>query len=202
VFCSKSGGRGASAKSLRTGTVACTGKQFCKLAVTETKDTWGDIPVEVRAAAEQHPGVTYQLTEPLAAHRLVIDALVERIRGAEGWRSSDEEEVVARRGTVYLVGAGPGDPGLLTVKARDLLVSCDAVVYDYLVNPEVLGLVPVRAQRVYVGKVGGGRQTPQTEINRLLVELARAGKRVVRLKGGGPFVRRGGPAARHAFTRS
>jgi uroporphyrin-III C-methyltransferase len=167
------------------------------------RHTRGDIPVEVRAAAGRHPGVTYQITEPLAAHRLVIDASVERIREAEGWaRSGDEETLspdvshVARRGTVYLVGAGPGDAGLLTVKARDLLKGCDAVVYDYLVNPEVLASVSGRAERVYVGKVGGGRQTPQPEINRLLVELARAGKRVVRLKGGDPFLfGRGGEEA-------
>src|SRR5215216_5656890 len=144
------------------------------------RHTRGDIPVEVRAAAENHPGVTYQITEPLAAHRLVIDASVERIREAEGWPTVDEGNAVspsvsqvARRGVVYLVGAGPGDPGLLTLKARDLLAGCDAVVYDYLVNPEVLGLVPTRAERVYVGKVGGGRQTPQSDINRMLVGLAR-----------------------------
>lgn len=159
------------------------------------RHTRGDIPVEVRAAAEQHAGVTYQITPPLAAHPLVIEASVERIRESEGWtRRADVAD--ARRGTVYLVGAGPGDPGLLTLKARDLLKSCDAVVYDYLINPEVLVSVSAHAERVYVGKVGGGRQTPQSEINRLLVELARAGKRVVRLKGGDPFLfGRGGEEA-------
>ena len=159
------------------------------------RHTRGDIPVEVRTAAAQHTGVTYQITEPLAAHHLVIEASVERIREAEGLRSRFEEEV-ARRGTVYLVGAGPGDPGLLTMKAHDLLKSCDALVYDYLVNPELLRCVSARAERVYVGKVGGGRQTPQTDINRLLVALAREGKRVVRLKGGDPFLfGRGGEEA-------
>ena len=70
------------------------------------------------------------------------------------------------------------------------------MVYDYLVNPEVLRLVPAGAARAYVGKVGGGRQTPQSEINCLLVELAREGKRVVRLKGGDPFLfGRGGEEA-------
>ena len=62
---------------------------------------------------------------------------------------------MAQRGTVYLVGAGPGDPGLLTVKARDLLCSCDLVIYDYLVSPEILQHVPVSAERIYAGKVGG-----------------------------------------------
>lgn len=168
------------------------------------RHTRGDIPVEVRAAAEQHQGVTFQITEPLSAHSLVIDASIERIREAEGWHGLVEEAEtathtfarVARRGTVYLVGAGPGEPGLLTVRALELLRGCDAVVYDYLVNPEVLAHVPARAERVYVGKVGGGRQTPQPEINRALVELARGGKSVVRLKGGDPFLfGRGGEEA-------
>ena len=62
-------------------------------------------------------------------------------------------------------GRGTGDPGLLTVKARDLLASCDLLVYDYLVNPEILQQVPQHAERIYAGKVGGGRQTSQAEIN-------------------------------------
>jgi uroporphyrin-III C-methyltransferase len=91
-------------------------------------------------------------------------------------------------GTVHLVGAGPGDPGLLTVKALALLESCDTLVYDYLVNPELLSHVQASAERIYVGKVGGGRHTPQRQINQLLIQQARAGKRVVRLKGGDPFL--------------
>ena len=160
------------------------------------RHTRGDIPVEVREAAGQHPGITYQITEPLAAHHLVIEASIERIRQTEGWNVKDSTESAARRGVVYLVGAGPGDPGLLTIKARDLLASCDVVIYDYLVNPELLRHVPAYAERIYVGKVGGGRQTPQDQINRILIEHARAGKRVVRLKGGDPFLfGRGGEEA-------
>jgi uroporphyrinogen III methyltransferase / synthase len=96
-------------------------------------------------------------------------------------------------GTVYLVGAGPGDPGLLTVRARTLLDTCDAVVYDALANSEL-----VRSTESYfVGKRGGDDgSSRQDEINALLVRLAREGKRVVRLKGGDPFVfGRGGEEA-------
>lgn len=157
------------------------------------RHTRGDIPVEVCAAAQKFPHVTYRISEPLSAHRFVIDASVERIGEVQAGTVAESENFSAQRfacqaGTVYLVGAGPGDPGLLTLKARDLLASCDVVVYDYLVNPEVLRHVPPQSERVYVGKVGGGRQTPQPEIDRLLVAHARSGKRVVRLKGGDPFI--------------
>ena len=155
------------------------------------RHTRGDIPVEVREAALRHPGISYRISEPLSAHPLVIAASVERIReeivGLSVGKSTDNY-FKAQVGTVYLVGAGPGDPGLLTLKARDLLASCDVVVYDYLVNPELLLHVRAGAERIYVGKVGGGRQTPQAEINSLLVERAGRGKRVVRFKGGDPFL--------------
>src|ERR1051325_1539357 len=152
------------------------------------RHTRGDIPVEVERAAAEHSGITYSITEPLTAHELVIEASIERIRETCGDEGKASSSTSARRGTVYLVGAGPGDPGLLTIKARDLLATCDVVVYDNLVNPELLRHVPLEAERIYVGKVGGGRQTPQDEINRLLIEHGRAGKRVVRLKGGDPFL--------------
>ncbi|HEX8771994.1 MAG TPA: uroporphyrinogen-III C-methyltransferase [Pyrinomonadaceae bacterium] len=161
------------------------------------RHTRGDIPVEVERAASLHPGITYQITEPLTAHDLVIEAAIERIRETEGVeRSRAASRTCARPGTIYLVGAGPGDPGLLTIKARDLLATCDVVIYDNLVNPELLCHVRPEAERIYVGKVGGGRQTPQEEINRLLLEHGQAGKRVVRLKGGDPFLfGRGGEEA-------
>ena len=97
-------------------------------------------------------------------------------------------------GKVYLVGAGPGDPGLLTVRALELLREADVVIHDRLVPPEALEVVT--GELVYVGKEGGGEQVPQDETNRLLVEHAKAGRSVVRLKGGDPFVfGRGGEEA-------
>lgn len=93
-----------------------------------------------------------------------------------------------RTGVVYLVGAGPGDPELLTVKAQRLLRMADVVVYDRLVSAEILALVPPGVARIAVGKEPGCRSASQTEINRLLAVLARRGRRVVRLKGGDPLV--------------
>ena len=99
-------------------------------------------------------------------------------------------------GTVYLVGAGPGDPGLLTLKGRRCLEQADVVLYDYLANPNLLDYAPPRAARVLAGKHGDGARIEQEEINRLLVDHARAGRTVVRLKGGDPFVfGRGGEEA-------
>lgn len=100
-------------------------------------------------------------------------------------------------GTVYLVGSGPGDPELMTVKARRLLDDADVVLHDKLPGPKILGEIP-EAKREDVGKRAGGEWTPQEYTNKRLVELAREGKTVVRLKGGDPFVfGRGGEEMEH-----
>jgi uroporphyrin-III C-methyltransferase len=103
-----------------------------------------------------------------------------------------------KTGKVFLVGAGPGDPELLTVKAARVLEEADVVVYDRLVSQDVLQLVAPGVSKIFVGKAPGNHHASQNNINEMLVRLARAGHRVVRLKGGDPFVfGRGGEEALH-----
>lgn len=100
------------------------------------------------------------------------------------------------QGICYLVGAGPGDPGLLTLRGRDCLAKADVVIYDYLSNPALLLHAPAQAERIYVGKKAGAHTLSQEGINALLVEKTAAGHVVVRLKGGDPFIfGRGGEEA-------
>jgi len=96
--------------------------------------------------------------------------------------------VIARAGVVYLVGAGPGDPGLMTARSLELIAAADAIFYDRLIPPGALDGARPGAELVYVGKAPGKPSVPQEEIGERLVEAARAGKSVVRLKGGDPFV--------------
>lgn len=93
-----------------------------------------------------------------------------------------------QNGKVYLVGAGPGDVGLLTVKARQVIEQADTIIYDALVGMGILALLPAKAEKINVGKRAGNHRMPQEEINCLLLERALAGKVVVRLKGGDPFL--------------
>src|SRR5580704_10954292 len=91
-------------------------------------------------------------------------------------------------GKVYLVGAGPGDPGLITVKGRKILERADSILYDHLAPERLLDLAPKHAERVYVGKKRSAHEFSQDEISSMLIERARRGWNVVRLKGGDPLI--------------
>ncbi len=91
-----------------------------------------------------------------------------------------------QKGKVYLIGAGPGDPGLITVKGRECIARADVILYDHLANDELLAFARSDAELIYAGKVGGAHNREQRQINEMLVEKALAGKVVARLKGGIP----------------
>ncbi len=102
----------------------------------------------------------------------------------------------AVEGICYLAGAGPGDIGLVTLKVKEVVQEAEVIVYDYLCNPEILAWAPAEAEIIYAGKKAGQHTLQQEEIDALLVGKTRAGKRVVRLKGGDPFLfGRGGEEA-------
>ena len=101
-----------------------------------------------------------------------------------------------KQGRVYLIGAGPGDPGLITLKGMELLKTCDAVVYDHLASDALLEWTQAGCKRIFVGKQIGHHSMKQEEINSILLNLAQEGLTVARLKGGDPFVfGRGGEEA-------
>lgn len=91
-------------------------------------------------------------------------------------------------GKVYLVGAGPGDPGLLTLKGKTLLECADVVIYDALVSPEILAMIGAQAEKIHAGKRRGQHSLLQAETTQLLIDKAQTHAVVVRLKGGDPFV--------------
>jgi uroporphyrin-III C-methyltransferase/precorrin-2 dehydrogenase/sirohydrochlorin ferrochelatase len=127
------------------------------------------------------------LRGPAAARADIGDAAgaaVALINALEAEQRSPGE----RRGVVHIVGAGPGDPELLTLRAARLLSDADVIFHDALVTPEILALARREAEQIHVGKRRGVRSTPQEEIHAQMIAAARAGKRVVRLKGGDPFV--------------
>jgi uroporphyrin-III C-methyltransferase/precorrin-2 dehydrogenase/sirohydrochlorin ferrochelatase len=142
----------------------------------------------------KHPGAARAVREFLEEHRAEISVRLERGRR--------RKRIAARQGTVYIVGAGPGDPDLLTVRALGLLRGADAVIYDYLVPPEILSLAPAKAARICFARrgrtAGHGAAIKQNAIHETMVRLAREGKSVVRLKSGDPLVfGRGGEEAEH-----
>jgi uroporphyrin-III C-methyltransferase/precorrin-2 dehydrogenase/sirohydrochlorin ferrochelatase len=121
---------------------------------------------------------------------LVERVLSGQVQAARGLLQNmiDNVDTIANKGEVFLVGGGPGDPDLLTFRALRLMQQCDVCVYDKLVSPEVMELVRRDAELIYVGKSRDQHTLPQEEINELLARLALEGKRVLRLKGGDPFI--------------
>ncbi len=139
---------------------------------------YGDLAARRRLYEWLHEGTVHaslRAAHPVQAERQLVAALAHR----------KEAQIP---GTVVLVGAGPGDPGLLTLRALRALNEADVILHDALISAPILDLARRDAERIAVGKRGGALHTPQATIHALLLEHARAGKRVVRLKGGDPFV--------------
>ena len=107
-----------------------------------------------------------------------------------------------KKGKVFICGAGPGDPKLITLRAMELLKTCDVILYDRLVGKEIVDQIPARAEKVYVGRAAGDPTTHQDRTNELMVKYAKKGKGVLRLKGGDPFIfGRGAEEAEYLIRR-
>ena len=146
---------------------------------------------EWRDRVKQHlPDVTQRryYWERLFGGRFTALVAAGRQQEAEKIAEQELHQHSTPKGEIYLVGAGPGDPGLLTLRGLQVLQLADVVLYDYLVSDEILDLTRRDAERICVGKRAGAHLVIQEETNRLLVRLAQEGKRVVRLKGGDPFI--------------
>ena len=106
------------------------------------------------------------------------------------------------KGVVYICGAGPGDPKLMTIRAMELLKKCDVILYDRLVGQDIVDEIPAQAEKVYVGRAVGDPTTHQRRTNELMARYARKGKSVLRLKGGDPFIfGRGAEEAEYLLQR-
>ena len=155
---------------------------------------WGPFTALVGRIRRELRSLRVPIAEQTRAYRRLISSDVRELLGsgqmyaAHRLASQLARAHTEQAGRVALVGAGPGNPGLLTVKARELLVDADYVLHDALVAPETLALCGPQAKLELVGKRGGEDSTPQADITARLIELARAGHFIVRLKGGDPFV--------------
>ncbi|WP_333608376.1 siroheme synthase CysG [Arsukibacterium sp.] len=129
-----------------------------------------------------------QFWETVFNSDVVRDVQANRLPQAEQKLTALLAEPQSLAGEVYIVGTGPGDPELLTLKALQLMQQADVVVYDYLVSPEIMELVRRDAERLCVGKKAGAHSVAQQDTNQLLIDLALSGKKVCRLKGGDPFI--------------
>lgn len=138
------------------------------------------VPRLLAEAGARHPGLRLRLAPHLGFDQLLVD-LVAR-------RAAEVADPPSGPGTVFLVGAGPGDPLLITVKGRELIAGCDCLVHDRLVHPGLIALAPAGAEVHDVGKTGHHANREQMAINDLLLDCAQRRRRVVRLKGGDPFL--------------
>lgn len=146
-------------------------------------------PVKAAIAPARRRAFWEQVLQGSIGERVLAGRMDEAARCLQATLQGDGTgAVLPPTGFVCLVGAGPGDPDLLTLAAVRALQEADVVVYDRLVSPDILRRVRNDAERIYVGKASGHHTLPQAEVNQLLIRLARQGKRVVRLKGGDPFI--------------